>query len=417
MKVRLDGVQKYFLISILFAVLFNTPFSTDIFLPKVVRFVPLALVIIFYILAVFERTRTMLQFCSISAFFSILMIFWALQGNFIFTNAMLVVFSVMIVFMMRTINLSQSNFEWLYKCWDKFVLLSIFSTIICYVVYNFFGQLGFRRISLGQYSESNTAFNPILGAVSIRNLVIYQIGRVAWFTSEPSYLGYLHGLNFFWLYLRRDKLKKRTISVLFIASLLALIFTFSLGSWFSLMIACVITFFLMSVLFLINYIKANRIIFERILLMFICILILILIFRNPIVNFFEIVNEYYQNIDKYSSLDDRSERISTSFHLWGDINFLQKVFGIGPGSIENLFSRGESNGWIKISIEGGLFFTLAYIMYLCKLLELKFVNIALFLFIVISYNSVIILTAPAVLFYICLIELYLKNRMTTRVAD
>ena len=74
--------------------------------------------------------------------------------------------------------------------------------------------------------------------------------------------------------------------------------------------------------------------------------------------------------------------------------------GLGPGSIEDTYHFGESNGWLKSIIEEGLIIILVYILSLLIMILYEKKNMFLSCFVLISFNSVIIVFSPVIIFYL-----------------
>ncbi len=393
-----NTLHKWIIFSLFTYILLFNPFITDVIVPKAIRFIPpfIFFSLAFYIL--FANCRTSLKIIVLFILFlSLFLVFWLLQNTLIISQTILVISSICLaLFLFVLVYKKQVNINLIIKYWNYVVWISIIMSILSYVFFNFFNNLTFVNKPLGSYSEFNSYLSPIFGVVSERTILQFKLGRVSWLLSEPSYLGFFQVLNFFWFkYLEKYK-NYRFGKLGKLMAITGLFCSLSLGSWVSFLIA----FFISTI---------NNILFKRkkfslfnvkkIIVFIICAIVLIDYLKN-VVQFF---NDYYENIEKFSSLENRNERIENSSVIFKSSNYIQIFMGRGPGSIENTYHFGESNGWLKSIIEEGIILTLVYMLSLLIMIFYNKKNLFLSCFVLISFNSLIILFSPVIIFYLLIL--------------
>lgn len=391
----------------LLSIFMNSPFISDVLVPKAIRYVPPFMFLCFFVSYIHDRKIKLFTFFALINIALVLLFFWSLSGKMIVSNALMLVYSCIMFFMVVSTNESSYTNRTLLIIWDKFVWISIFSTICSFLIFNIVNKLGFRPTRLGNYDEFNTYFNPALGGISVRNLVSLTIGRVSWFLSEPSYMGFIHGLNIFWFSSIKKNISRNCYLLGIGLSILALMFTLSFGSFVSLTLAIIVYLLFNVGLFLLNSIKVSVTKLSIWLLVLLGFTFLVIVLWNYLSPLYIFIDEYFSNMDKYSSLNDRTLRMENSIKMIREMSLLNFAFGYGPGSIESIFEKGESNGWLKSFIEVGLIPTILYFGLLFKFVLLKRQNLLLFAFVVISFNSIIIMFSPLVIFYLAMI--YFQN--------
>lgn len=404
-----ENLFRIFVFWLCLFVFFNNPFITDVLMPKAIRYVPPILlmgVYLIYISNFKEKALKMYLLVMIGLFY---FFYWLLNDTFIASNALILIYSCIMLYMVISINTNKRTNEILTNVWDKFVWLSIISTVISFFLFNILNRVGYKETTLGNYNEFNTFFNPVLGVVSVRNIVSLTFGRISWFTSEPSYMGFIHGLNIFWFLSRKKKIVKRKFQLGIGLSILSFVFTFSFGSWLSILISIIVFIIFNIILFFLNAITINK---KKIIIYIVLILVILslcTIFYEYIRIAFVFFSDFTSNLDKYSSLDDRSSRIENSANMIKEMDIGKFMFGYGPGSIESMFERGESNGWLKSFIEIGVFPVILYIIVIFQFVLLDRKNLFLFVFLIISFNSIIIMYSPLVIFYLVMLYFQYKK--------
>ncbi|WP_088159833.1 hypothetical protein [Sphingobacterium sp. G1-14] len=398
-------LTRALIVLIFLVTLTNGPMLSDVLLPKVVRYVPILGVLVCLILIELNKQKNNSMVILFAGLSALLLIIWTILGSYIFSNAFLILFSIFLIVVLETSKIPKSDLFFLIKIWDYFIKVSLISTLMSFIIFNFLGRIGYHSVDLGNYSESNTFFNPLMGVISERDLLIFKLGRPVWFMTEPSYLGFFHGLNIFWIAWRKidfSKYYKRYITL----SILAFLLTFSLGAWLSMAISLVITCLIFFTLFLFDVIKLKKSVFKKLGLFLGLIIIVCILFGQSILIS---LNDFIQNYDKYTSLENRSDRIEVSLGLIKNMDIIRFLFGYGPGTIETVSEAGESNGWLKYFIELGIFPILAYLaMLFCFFFRIKFLYLLLLFFVIISFNSVVVMFSPLVILYLYLLGI--KNR-------
>ncbi|MDF2849807.1 MAG: hypothetical protein K0S31_492 [Sphingobacterium multivorum] len=398
---------RAFIILIFLVVITNGPMLSDVLLPKVTRYLPILGVLGCYFMIELNNKKTNTSVFLFAGLSVCLLAIWAILGSYIFSNAFLLLFSVFIIVALRTIELSDSDSIFIFKIWDTFVKVALFSTCFSFLVFNFLGRIGYPAITLGNYSEFNTFFNPLLGVISERDLLIFKLGRPVWYMTEPSYLGFFHGLNIFWVLFRKENFSK-FYKKYFTLSVVAFLLTFSLGAWLSMLVSITLVSLCFFVLFLFNIIKLKTNIFKIILLILGIFGIVTLFFGSPIL---ASLNDFIDNYDKYTSLEDRSDRIEVSLNLIKNMDLIRFFIGYGPGTIETISEAGESNGWLKYFIELGIFPIFAYIaMLFYFFFRIRFLYLLLLFFVAVSFNSVVVMFSPLVLLYLYLLGAVQHNQ-------
>jgi hypothetical protein len=339
------------------------------------------------------------------------------SGQPILSNALIVIYSGLIFWMLGYLNSDEYSRDLLMSIWDKFVWTSIISAPMAFILFNFIGRAGYQEVRLGNYDSFNTFFNPVLGVISTKNLAFLNVGRVSWFMSEPSYSGFLQGLNIFWFLKRKHLISKRKYKWGLGLSILALLFTISMGSWVSLIVAIVMYAFYKLFLF---FIDSDNISYRSIYF-FLTIVFVTLVFAIIFIDYVKIgyyfIMEVINNLDKYSSLDDRASRIENSLKLIRNMNFFEFLFGYGPGTIETIYNSGESNGWLKSLIEVGFLPTFLYLMLIFRFVLVNKRNFLLFLFIAVSFNTIIIQYTPMIVVYIVILYAIEKRKAQPKTED
>lgn len=400
-------LTRTFIILIFLVVITNGPMLSDVLLPKVTRYLPILGVLGCFFVIELNRKKTngfVLLFAGMSV---CLLAIWTFLGSYIFSNAFLLLFSVFIIIALGTIEWSNDDFIFIFKIWDTFVKVALFSTCLSFLVFNFIGRIGYPAVNLGNYSEFNTFFNPLLGVISERDLLIFKLGRPVWYMTEPSYLGFFHGLNIFWILFRKENFSKYHKKY-FTLSIVAFLLTFSLGAWLSMLISIMLVSLCFFILFLFDIVKLKANVFKVILLILGVITIVILLFADTIL---ASLNDFIDNYDKYTSLEDRSDRIEVSLNLIKNMDLIRFFVGYGPGTIETISDAGESNAWLKYFIELGIFPIFAYIaMLFYFFFRIRFLYLLLLFFVAISFNSVVVMFSPLVLLYVYLLGTVQQNQ-------
>ncbi|GEM_PF-2193576 len=393
-------LTRVLIVLIILVALTNGPLLSDVLLPKVTRYVPILGVFGCLILIEINNRKNNGQLILFAGLSAILLIIWTFLGSYIFSNAFLILFSIFLIVVLDTMKLHKSDLIIIIKIWDYLVKISLFSTLISFIVFNFLGRIGYQAVNLGSYSEFNTFFNPLMGVISERDLLMFKLGRPVWFMTEPSYLGFFHGLNIFWIAFRKLDFSKSYRKYITL-SIIAFLLTFSLGAWLSMAISLVFTCFIFSLLFLFDVVKLKRNLFKWAGLVLVLFIIVSVIFGHSILVF---LNDFIQNYDKYTSLEDRSDRIEVSLNLIKNMDIIRVLFGYGPGTIETISDAGESNAWLKYFIELGIFSIFAYLtMLFWFFFRIKFLYLLLLFFVIISFNSVVVMFSPLVLLYLYLL--------------
>ena len=174
----------------------------------------------------------------------------------------------------------------------------------------------------------------------------------------------------------------------------------SLGSWISFLIA----FFISTInnfIFIRKKLNLQKI--NKNIVFILIVLVCTIAFKDQLKNVFQFFNDFYENIDKYSSLENRNERVENSTAIFNSSNYIQIFMGLGPGTIEDTYQFGESNGWLKSIIEEGIILTLIYMLSLLIMILCNKKNLFLSFFVLISFNSVILVFSPVIIFYLLML--------------
>lgn len=398
---------NFFVVLLFCYILLFPPFISDVFIPKLIRaFFPFLFFLIAFILIGKKGKEKIIHILFVILILCLFFLFWIFfESTLIYSNAISILSSI--VFLLVLISLLKYNNLFQYKVekyWKYFIWISICSSILSYTFFNFFNFNIFNSLNIGDYSESNTYFNLIFGVISEKKFLNYSVGRPAWFFSEPSYMGFFNGLNYIWFSQKEKEGTSRNVSnkIGKYLSLVSLIVTFSIGSWIALTVAIILTKIAKAVPHFFDIrINLKKVIKSFTLLLFTTLLIIVLFKFTLITDFIDTVIDNVRNFETISSIDDRTNRINNSLNIILHSNIFQLIIGHGPGTIENVYQAGESNSWVKTFIEEGVMIFLLYLVYLFYNLFNK-KHILLFLFLIISFNSVILMFSPIILLYILL---------------
>ncbi len=397
-----NTLHKWIVFSLFAYILLFNPFITDVIVPKTIRFIPplIFFSLAFYIL--FANCRKSLKkIVLLVLFLSLFLVVWLIQNTLIISQTILVISSICLaLFLFGLLYKKQVNINLLIKYWNYVVWVSIIMSILSFIFFNFFNNLTFINKPLGSYSESNSYLSPLFGVISEKNILQFKLGRVSWLLSEPSYLGFFQVLNFFWFkYLEKwrnypyGKLGK-------LMAITGLFCSLSLGSWISFLIA----FFISTInnfIFIRKKLNLQKI--NKNIVFILIVLVCTIAFNDQLKNVFQFFNDFYENIDKYSSLENRNERVENSTAIFNSSNYIQIFMGLGPGTIEDTYQFGESNGWLKSIIEEGIILTLLYMLSFLIMILYNKKNLFLSCFVLISFNSVILVFSPVIIFYLLML--------------
>lgn len=408
--INLNALNKALVFFLILYIAFFTPFINEVFVPKYTRFfIPIPFFVIVFILNYNNSKNTLKIIFAILCLLLLLMLYWLIIDHFIVSNGILVLSSIAsVLFVYPVLNKNVNFSTYLIKVWNYIIWISILSSIISFLFYNLLNGFGFQKIIIGDYTDENTLFNPILGVISEKTFLDIKVGRPAWFFAEPSYLGFFHGLNFFWFKHKNKIIGNKEAKYGYYLSIIAIIISFSIGTWISFTISYFFDFFKRFFDFinkkniLISLKKIKKYFFYSIFLF----VFLLLIYNY---NFFEYVNQLIDNFNNISSFEDRSNRIDSSIDFYNKFNILTYVFGSGPGSIENVVEYGESNSWLKSFIEEGALITMLYLIFLFIIILKKSKNAFLFFYLLVSFNSVVLMFSPLILIYILLLFILHKK--------
>ncbi|MDN0071269.1 hypothetical protein QVN97_04510 [Bacteroides caecigallinarum] len=242
------------------------------------------------------------------------------------------------------------------------------------------------------YGGYYTVVSPLLGFLHISADKI----RPSWFLAEPSYLGFYLGISFSFIYyylkkhISNNKLK--LITILYLISC----FLIQSNTLYLAFIASIIICLVNNSVFKIN----NSTIFG-ILVIIISIILTII----PNMDFYNLYIEY--KAAQESSLDDRQNRMYSTFYIISEMKCLDFILGLGNEYVTNILGKGESNVYYKLLCEQGFIFLLFFLFYIWKYLKYSLYTLT---FALIAFNATIVHLTPLTFLCFSAMLFFFKNK-------
>jgi hypothetical protein len=277
--------------------------------------------------------------------------------------------------------LSGDNLVLIIKPFISIVLVISCLTSISCIVSNAH-LLPFRSATILGYA---VGFNYLFGMVHPSFISYF---RPSFYFAEPSYLGFFLGFAFFYIskayWLKNRKL---LVSIIFVSGILTGSFTFYVAFTISFCAKFINEKFLYKF-------KEKLSIFY-----FVAFLLLSIYQISDIANFQNSVMSNFK-----TSLDSRKFRMYLSVKTLKKESTTEIFMGLGPGSILKSNRKiGESNAFVKMLIEEGLIITVFILILIYYHLRN---NTALLLFCLLTFNSVIILDTPLLIFLLLISTIF-----------
>lgn len=269
----------------------------------------------------------------------------------------------------------------LIKFFPKIILYTALMTILS-LFFAHFELVPFHKKVLADYTVN---YNILFGFIHPR----FSEYRPSLYFVEPSYLGFFLGFSLFFL-VKANWLKRRLsyCAIVFIAGLLTGSFTFYISTLVVLIIMIIYRF---------TPVQLKAKFFRWSLIGFLLVSVIYLSDAGSIKS--TILSSYK------TSFDTRKERAANSINLIKNENIFKFVLGLGPGSIAKSRELGESNAYLKLLIEEGLFASV--LVFLLIYTRLKYNQYILF-FSLIALHSVVLIETPLFIFLLLLSSIFSK---------
>ena len=251
-----------------------------------------------------------------------------------------------------------------------------FSTIIaCFVVVAAFAYKFLPSIfSYTEINDYKSYFNPLLG------LINGEKERPCWYFAEPSYCGFFLGVSFLFLYSSANYSRQQKILITILFAL-AIFFCASLGTYIYMFITLLLSLFVK---------RFKRTLPLEVILYGSIIFVLVVI---PQIEELQVL-QYFDMETNATSFIDRQERIEMANSIMNNMSFVDKLFGCGINYAAEKYEIGLSDAYHKMFCEYGIFYLLLFLLVVRKLTKDNFTT---YMFILLSFFSVIIHDSPIML--------------------
>lgn len=250
--------------------------------------------------------------------------------------------------------------------------------IVSFFVFNL-DLVSYRTVQIGDFDYYNFYYHPLFGYIAPKKFGDnIEIGRVAGYMFEPSYMGWFLTSNFFII----DKyFRKRSAAMVLskIIVFLGALTTFSTGGF----IVFIFVFLVMIAYKVLEKFSLSKKTVNIIIGSVIAIGLLGILAMPK-----EQINDSLGS----SSYGDRDDRMQTSLFILGTSGVVDLLLGHSPAFIENSdVGKGESNQYLKLIVEEGIILTIVVIYWLIYCTrKSKYFMLANLLFL----SSVVILWTP-----------------------
>ena len=329
--------------------------------------IKLLIVVLLFPQAAAYHTISKSIYIYLSAFLLYFFLICILRSSFII-NAILL--AVDVAFFWECIKLLSNN-EIYFSLRKRFIQFSIFVSVLIVLSAAAYKYLP----SLFSYQEINdykSYFNLFLG------LINGEKERPCWYFAEPSYCGFYLGVSFFLLY-ANSKYKRGQKVLLISLFALAIFFTASLGTYLFIIITLLSSFF---VRFFKNKFPLELVLYAS---------ILFVLFIIPQIEELQLLQVYDNDT---TSFLDRQERMNNANSLMNNMSIGEILFGYGINYSAEKFGIGLSDAYHKMYCEYGLVYL---ILFLSVVRKTTINNFIAYIFILLSFFSVIIHDSPIML--------------------